>query len=168
MAEFLSHARESHIPGFVDRFVLRTRKEQNGCLKWLGTLDEAGYGNVHVWNGKSKKKTKAHRAAYEVFVGPIPDGLIACHHCDNRACCNPLHLFLGTRADNNEDMLKKGRRAKFDGEANGRAKLTAERVREMRAEYASGGISMIDLGKKFGVNDRSVCMIVNRQTWKHI
>jgi hypothetical protein len=78
------------------------------CWLWVGTVGTDGYGKFWC-NGKT---THAHRAAYEVTYGPIPDtdARLVCHNCDTPLCCNPLHLFLGTHKDNMDDMTAKGRR----------------------------------------------------------
>jgi HNH endonuclease len=76
------------------------------CWGWRGATFRFGYGKVKLWDGT---RTTAHRVSYQIHYGPIPDGMFVCHHCDNPPCTNPEHLFLGTGADNNRDMAKKGR-----------------------------------------------------------
>lgn len=78
-----------------------------GCIEWLGSRDENGYGRVHC--GGTPRL--AHRVAWELENGPIPSGLCVLHGCDNPPCINPSHMFLGTQADNMRDMVKKGRQA---------------------------------------------------------
>lgn len=79
--------------------------KSSDCWTWKGNIDSKGYGRVHC-NGK---RQRAHRVSYELSIGEIPSGMLICHHCDNRKCVRPDHLFVGTASDNSLDCTKKGR-----------------------------------------------------------
>lgn len=99
------------------------------CWLWLGSGKGNGYGNFNL-NGEFRT---AHSAAYELMVGPIPDGMEVCHSCDNRFCINPDHLFVGTRGDNMQDMKHKGR-----GAGGARKHLKEHQVQEIRRRLSAG------------------------------
>lgn len=112
-------------------------RENDECWPWLASVDSRGYGNLRVG---SKKHARAHRLMYEFYCGPIPDGegfhgTIVMHKCDNRICCNPNHLTLGSHADNMADMADKDRRKGIGaGESNGRAILSVSDVEQIRRD----------------------------------
>jgi hypothetical protein len=102
----------------------------------------------------------AHRIAWSRVFGPIPDGLVVCHRCDNPPCVRPDHLFLGTHQDNDADRDAKGRTA--NGERIGAAKLTDEQVAEIR-RLRDAGLSQTSIAARYGVSQSHVSRIVNFQ-----
>lgn len=134
----------------------------DGCHLWTGRLS-GGYGTIC---GGAKGPLLAHRLAYEYAIGPIPDGLLVCHTCDNPPCVNPAHLFVGTNDDNMADMARKGRQAK--GEKSGMAKLTEEDVVNIRKKYRKGIYGQVILAREFGVTHQNIAAIVKVRTWKHV
>ena len=122
-----------------------------GCWLWAASVNRAGYG-VTWHNGRTGL---AHRVAWTVYKGEIPFGLMVCHKCDVPACVNPDHLFLGTSLDNNRDKVRKGRCA--TGSRNGSAKLTAEKVADIRRNAT--GPSWAE--KKYGVCETNYYKIMN-------
>lgn len=146
----------------ADRFWAKVDKRgPDECWEWQGFRDKDGYGNAHS-NGRP---WGAHRVAYELLVGPIPDGLWVLHSCDNPPCCNIAHLFLGTHMDNVRDRDAKHRNRPPKGERHGCAKLTANAVADIRKMYATGKWSQRLLGLKYGVNQSHVSAIVRGKYW---
>ena len=116
--------------GKLARFEEKYIPEPNsGCWLWMAAGGRY-YGRLG-W-GKRWLTIAAHRAAWELFRGPIPEGMKVLHKCDVTWCVNPDHLFLGTQRDNVYDCMAKGRRAHLTGERHGRAKVTREQVEEIR------------------------------------
>ena len=133
------------------------------CWEWMAAKQHDGYG---VLGNEVGSQTGAHRIAWQLCRGSISLGMCVCHHCDNPGCVNPSHLFLGTHADNMHDMFAKGRRIAAHGEQAGSAKLTAEQVRAIRREYASGIVTQAALGKRYGVSQPSISLIISKKHWR--
>jgi hypothetical protein len=108
----------------------------------------------------------AHKTAWELTHGPVPEGLEVCHECDNPPCCNPRHLFLGTHDQNMKDMVEKGRQAV--GEQHGRSKLTEALVLQMRSDHADKGVAIKQLARTYNIPRPTVKDAIKRKTWKHI
>ncbi len=143
----------------------------DSCWEWQGTRDKDGYGNLTISRDGKWWPERAHRIAWFLANGPIPpDRKIIMHSCDNPPCCNPAHLSNGTNTDNVRDCVRKGRHKGTGpiGENAGRAKLTDDKVRDIRQRYARGGISMQQLGEMYGVTNQSIFAIIHRRTWRHV
>lgn len=130
----------------------------SGCHEWTASRNDSGYG---IFSARGTKRF-AHRVAYTKAVGQIPKGMCVCHKCDNPPCINPEHLFLGTIADNNADMAAKGRSPR--GERNWAARLTADLVRNIRADRRHG----TEIAASFGVSTALVSLIRARKVWSHV
>lgn len=121
-------------PTMEERFWAKVDKSSgpDACWPWTDHRDRSGYGRFHE-TGK-RQQDMAHRSAWRIAHGPIPDGLQVLHRCDNPPCVNPAHLFLGDCADNARDKVAKGR----VGATPYRPRLTPETVREIRRRRALG------------------------------
>lgn len=134
----------------------------NECWEWQGTKTTAGYGVIRI----NYKLNYAHRLAWEIEnKSEIPEKGTICHHCDNPACCNPKHLFLGTQADNVRDAAKKGRMPK--GENHFRSFISGDDVRQIR-HLGLTDMSKREIGEKFGMSRQAVTDILYKRTWAHI
>lgn len=198
------------------------RPELGPCWQWTGGCFVSGYGQIKV----AGKPWKAHRLAWTLTNGEVPDGLFVLHRCDNPKCVRLDHLFLGTNADNSADMVAKGRQATGErhmsrtrpdklrrgdnhpsrlhperlargdksgarlhperlargdrngarlyperlrrGEQHERHKLTEQAVREIRALYAAGDYTQVQLGERYGVTSVLIGYVVRRKIWRHV
>lgn len=178
----------------AERFWMKVDKSAgpDDCWLWISGMSN-GYGRFGIRQGVIEY---AHRMAWLLTKGPIPDGLFACHKCDNPRCVNPAHLFLGTHLDNIADRDAKGRVAKGDkagartkrenmprgdihwskrtpermprGSARPDAKLTEADVCAIRARYSQGGTSYRLLGLEYRVDTYSIRAIIKRRSWRHV
>lgn len=147
-------------PTLRERFGSRAIHRPSGCIEWSGKMYPNGYGALmHL-----RKWRLAHRVAWELERGAIPLGLSVLHRCDNRACVNVEHLFLGTQADNIHDAKNKGRLRGVRGAANYRAKLTDADVRDIR-ERAGRGVLQRVLADDYGVSPKQISVIVSGKQW---
>lgn len=138
----------------VDRLKFRLRngseRQENGCLLWKRATFPNGYGAIQV----EGKKRSAHRVSWTVFrgAGEIPEGLYVCHSCDNPACIEPMHLFLGTPKENARDRDKKGRGARLVAEENPATKLCGPVRVAALEEWFGGKGSAKDIAAQFGMS----------------
>lgn len=138
----------------------------DACHPWIGWNDGGfGYGRLQI-GGRGGPRPRAHRVAWELAYGPIPDGLQVLHRCDNPPCVNPCHLFLGTAIDNVQDRHEKGRSRGPCGEDHGRSKLTEDQVREIRRLQGIEPVRAI--AAKMGVSPSAVQFILIGHTWRHL
>lgn len=138
------------------------RAEAEACWSYCGYVSDRGYGVFGYTSGGRSVRVRAHRLAWELSRGEIPDGLSVLHRCDNPRCVNPSHLFLGSQKDNMHDAVRKGRKRAW-----GLQKLNAEQVHEIRRRCRRGERQR-DVGRAFGVARNTVSQIVNRKTWAHL
>jgi len=150
--------------------------EPDECWEWQRCKTSAGYGDLS-WNGQV---VQAHRVAYWLAYGGDRPATkfrqvgwakryrrFVLHRCDNRACCNPAHLFLGSMGTNMKDAYAKKRKSQPRSE-HVNAKLSAEQVRAIRAEYSTGGVRQVDLAKKHGVCQRAISLVTRNETYKDV
>ena len=148
-------ARES----FMSRYTI----DHGGCWIWTGCRAGNGYGALKV----NQRQYGAHQYAYLLFRGPLSDGAMVCHHCDNPLCVNPQHLFLGTALDNVRDMFSKGRQPIRRGSA-ACSKLNESQVLEIRDLAGRPGIKTAELAKRFGVKPATIRAVIRKRNWRHI
>jgi DNA-binding XRE family transcriptional regulator len=124
------------------------------CKVWTGATTSDGYGRIG--------NLLAHRKAYADAHGPIPDGMLVCHKCDNPPCYEVTHLFLGTHATNHADRNRKGRQARAS--RHGRTSLSEVQVQQLRKDYQAGA-RQVDLAATYGIAQQTVSRIVRNETW---
>jgi hypothetical protein len=131
----------------------------DACWNWTGAITKTGYGQLHT--ASYQPPIKAHRLAWVLAFGPIPPQMLVCHTCDNRLCCRPSHLFLGTIQDNADDMVAKRR---FSMPA---AKMTPDDIRAIRARLARGEMQKA-IRADYGLSTAQLSRIASRQRWAHL
>lgn len=137
------------------------KKGENDCWEWGGHT-VYGYGQMRI----NKQRYYTHRIVWELIYAPIPEGLYVLHKCDNKICCNPSHLWLGTIEENNKDRDQKGRRVVCFGEQNGNNKLTRKQVDEIRRVYNTGNYTYFKLGELYNTHYSNIGYIMNGKTWR--
>ena len=143
-------------PDFIERFWKKIEKDDSEeCWEWLGCCNDKGYGQVGV-NGIMKY---VHRISWELSRGmKIPKGMYICHKCDNRRCCNPRHLFLGTPKDNSQDMVMKER---------GTGSFTKQHVEKIFI-LLEKGVSQRSVAKQFDTKQCTISAIATGRNYSHL
>jgi len=141
------------------------QRRPNDCWEWKASVTKSnGYGQF----GIDRRTVGAHRVAYFLGTGEQPTGLHVLHQCDNKRCCNPAHLFLGTQQDNSDDYAAKGFGPNLGhdqvGQRNGNARLTENEVRAIRA---SDDIQRI-IAARYGITQVMVSRIKLRKAWRQV
>jgi hypothetical protein len=146
---------------FWDRVDIRGH---NDCWNWLGHTN-TGYGRLTL----NKRCVYAHRLAWTLIEGSIPEGLDILHRCDNPRCCNTAHLFPGTHAENMADMASKGRHVAKIGVEHWQCKVTPEEVLEARRLLANGELSIKLLAQRYGLSYAGMWNALRgRRSWAYL
>lgn len=155
----------------AEQFWARVKKgNPNACWEWQGARNSSGYGTLR-WCGD-------HVTAFRVaahLAGLVDDPHTRCsagvnphvvmHSCDNRLCCNPKHLSVGTKGENQRQAYARGGKAQPKGEHHANAKLTNTQAKTIRNIYRRGGVRQVDLAALYGVSQRCICLIVRGETY---
>lgn len=132
------------------------------CLEWAGHKDKDGYGIIKL-GGRNER---VHRVMYRLFKGSLHSLQLVLHQCDNPACGNPEHLFVGTKEDNRADCCRKFRQA--FGMRIGCAKLNDEKVKQLRDEFNASSISLNKMSKREGIARSTLTNVLYGRTWQHV
>lgn len=146
-----------------EEIIFNKIEKTDTCWNWVGQLDKDGYGVfTRKRSGSRKNYThKAHRTAYRILKGEIPERISVLHTCDNRRCCNPEHLFLGTQMDNIRDAIAKKRAPQCaKGEFNPRHKIKDSDVEDLRQMFKSGNYSKVELSRLFKISETQTREII--------
>lgn len=146
-----------------ERFWMKVVRPEDpaACWVWVGAKDGTGYGRLNL----PSLSRSAHRAVFALLGKPVPKGVVVCHRCDNPACVNPDHLFLGSMADNQADMARKNRSA--HGSKSPHAKLTEADVRRVIA-MREAGLQHGEIATAVGVHRVTVTDILSGRTWRRV
>lgn len=147
----------------IHRFMAKVSVTAHGCHEYTGATLH-GYG-VFWLNGKN---VKAHRVSYVIAHGSIPDGMQVNHHCDNRVCVNPEHIYAGTTQENINDRESRGRGRRVSGESHHKTTLRESDVLKIRAMYSGGKITYKALAEMFSVSCNAIGQIIRQERWANM
>lgn len=148
----------------IEERLIRMSATEGDCRVWTGSRNRYGYGRITI---RPRGVLTAHRVAWEVARGAIPDGMVVRHKCDNRPCINIDHLELGTHAENQHDKRDRGRSAPAKGSQNNHAKLRETDIPIIR-EMSVRGVPRSEIARRFGVTPGNIALIVQGVTWTHV
>jgi hypothetical protein len=148
-----------YLPHDIARFEKYVQKSKN-CWNWIGGLDKRGYGQFHIGGVKNRKNLKAHRASYEIYVGPLSRESFILHRCDNPRCVRPDHLQPGTNQENIRDMVRKGRSAL--------AKIRPEQVALILHDLQNTKKLQREIGAQYGISQSMVSLIKLKKSWHYL
>lgn len=151
--------KHEHIKKVFENSVIK----KEGCWDWNGTAHHSGYINLK-YDGQ---RIGLHRISWMIHKGPIPDDLWVLHHCDNRRCSNPEHLYLGTPINNVQDREQRSKGFQLRGSGHHRAIFTEKNVREIK-KLLNLGVNISKLAKKFNCSPASLKYIKYEGGWKHV
>lgn len=152
----------------VERFEAKFEKgPETECWPWLASHNGAGYGMI--WDQERGRKVLATRVSYELYKGPIPDGGLILHSCDNPICVNPNHLRVGSYKDNVTDMDVRGRRVpvSMKGDGNPGAVLKAAEVTSLLKDYVDG-VPRKTIASRYGISEYSLSDYTDGKSWVHL
>lgn len=153
-------------PTVIGRRFWSKVQKTDGCWLWTGATASYGYGSIYVGCSAATRneRTRPHRVSYWLATGVDPGRSLVCHHCDVPLCVNPTHLFLGTHADNSEDMASKQRTPRH------RAKLTPEDVRYIRKLYTEHNYRGLgtDLAEQYGLHPQTIREVATKASWRYL
>lgn len=166
--EWLERAREQE-----KRFRSKILKHGNGCHLWQCGKDKDGYGKFAI-TGRGPRKNnpvpvqkhvRSHKLIWELEFGPVSNGLVVRHTCDNPSCCNIEHLVIGTQSDNRRDCVTRGREPR--GEQKSISKINNDKVLQIR-KLSATGMNCCAVARATGVTRSIARSVLNGTTWRHV
>lgn len=152
--DLFESASEQYVESFIERIESKISRSGN-CHEWQGRTNKWGHARIRFKN----KKILAHRAIWVIENGEIGNSQVN-HNCGNPKCLNTDHLYVGSQAENAQDMAKHGNQRN--------QKLTPSDVREIRKRYTDDDVTQSELGDEYGVGQHQISRIVNGERWSHI
>lgn len=143
------------------------RINPGGCWEWTGYKFLDGYGGVTIGANRRICILRAHRVVYSLLFS-ISKEMLVCHHCDNRICVNPFHLYLGTSKENSRDRVVRGRSNAPCGTSKPNSLFSNKDIQDIRIAYSKGNETMKGIALRYGANTVTIFAIIHRKSWKHV